>query len=772
MKSGLLFFAFALAALAASPDKPQVQAKLLDHNAFLCSNCFFGASTYYYCFEADGKVLIGYQKIPTLNWVDPATNRLTKVHKSWAPWTSDEEAKTIPLRYDDKYIWVTRPDGKSVKLKQDYKTDIFLNSRQCRDAIRKDADKPGAADCRRRRNFSSIGIPVAAGSPVWCGIAAEMQSSSLKAARKITLQELLRPHRKALALGVLAAIGDGVANLLDPVPLKIVLDNVLKSKSGGGWPNSLILTIAGPDKMAIIRVAAIAVLAIALFGALCKYTEKLLTTSVGQWVMHDLRQTLYFHIQRLSLAYHDQKSTGDLISTVTSDIDAIQSFITSSVLDALIDVLTLTGMIAVMFYINWRFTLIALSIAPILALVVFRYTRSIRKAAREVRKKEGEIVSVIQEVLSSMRVVKAFAREDYEVHRLKEESLENVEIALRARGLKARLAPLVEVIVAVGTGLVLWFGARMVLTGSLSAGSLVLFIWYLGKMYKPMQDLSRMTDAYSKAAIGHERIRKILELEGEVRDQPGARKAPRLKGEIEFDHLTFGYDPKSPALQDVSFKIKSGTVAAFVGPTGAGKTTIISLISRFYDPLSGSVRIDGLDVRRYKQRSLREQISVVLQETVLFQGSVWQNIAYGKPDASRAEILRAAELANASEFIEKLPNGYDTLVGERGVSLSGGQRQRIAIARAVIRNTPILILDEPSSGLDAESEKLVFEALDRLMKGKTSIVIAHRLSTIRSAGMIFVVQDGRLVESGTHEALAAAGGLYAELYEIQFGARK
>ena len=588
--------------------------------------------------------------------------------------------------------------------------------------------------------------------------------------RKFTIRELLKPHRKALALGILAAIGDGAANLLDPVPLKIVLDNVLKSKAPTGWINNLVLSISGPDKLNIIGVAAIAVMLIAVFGAVCTYSEKLLTTTVGQWVMHDLRQTLYFHIQRLSLAYHDQKSTGDLISTVTSDIDSIQTFITAGLLDTLINVLTLVGMVTVMFFIDWRFTLIALSVAPVLAVVVFKYTRSIRKASREVRKKEGEMVSVIQEVLSSMRVVKAFAREEYEAQRLEEESLENVEIALRARTMKARLAPLVEVIVAAGTALVLWFGARLVLDGSLPPGSLVLFVWYLGKMYKPMQELSKMTDSYSKAAVAYERIREIMDRDGDVKDLPGAREIVRMKGAIEFDHVNFAYDQNSPILEDMSFRIEAGQLAAFVGPTGAGKTTIISLIPRFYDPVSGTIKIDGVDIRRVRQKSLREHISLVLQDTVLFQGPVWQNIAYGKPGASRAEIMKAAELANASEFIEKMPKGYDTLVGERGVSLSGGQRQRIAIARAVIRNTPILILDEPSSGLDAESEKLVFEALDRLMKGKTAIVIAHRLSTIRSADVIFVVQDGKLVESGKHDQLAASGGLYAELYDIQFGA--
>jgi ABC-type multidrug transport system, ATPase and permease components len=584
----------------------------------------------------------------------------------------------------------------------------------------------------------------------------------------LTIRHLLKPHSKALALATVAAVGAGIANLLEPWPLKIVLDHVLRSKPATGWLNRLILSTAGSDKMAALEFAAVAVLIIAALNAVCSYSQKSLTTKVGQWVLHDLRQKLYFHIQRLSLPYHDQKRTGDLISRVTSDIDSIQSFISSEMLDALINSLTLIGMVSVMFYINWRFTLIALSVAPPLAAVVYRYTRRIKKAAREVRKKEGEIVSVIQEVLSSIRVVKAFAREDYEQRRLEEQSLEGVEIALRARGLKAKLAPLVSMIVAVGTGLVLWFGARMVMDGSLSVGSLIIFISYLGKMYKPMQDLSKMTDAYSKAAVGYERIREVLDTYPEVTDAPGAVAAKSLKGEIEFVHVNFSYQPDRPVLKDLNFKIEPGQLAALVGPTGAGKSTIISLIPRFYNPTSGIVKIDGYDVMRFRQKSLRQQISFVLQETVLFHAPIWHNIAYGKPDASRAEILRAAELANASEFIEKMPEGYDTLVGERGVTLSGGQRQRIAIARAVIRNTPILILDEPSSGLDAGSEKLVFDALDRLMKDRTTIVIAHRLSTIRSADIIFVVKDGSIIERGKHEELLKSGGLYAELYELQF----
>src|SRR5260221_8680004 len=343
--------------------------------------------------------------------------------------------------------------------------------------------------------------------------------------KPLTIRDLLRPCTRALLWGALAPVGDGVANLFEPWPLKVFLYNVLKSQPAHGWLNQLILSAAGEDKLAVLKLAAAAVLVIAIFGAICSYAQKSLTTTVGQWVLHDLRQTLYFKMQRLSLAYHDQARTGDLISRVTGDIDSIQRFSTSGLLGALINILTLGGMVGVMFYINWRFTLIALSVAPVLAVIVYRYTRQIKKASREVRKKEGEILSVVQEVLSSMRVVKAFAREDYEQHRLEEESLQSVEIALRAPSLKPKLPRMVDVIVAVGTCLVLWFGARMTLAGSLGIGSLLLFVWDLGKMYKPMQELSELTDAYSKAAVGYERIREVLEMNHEVTDLPGARNA-------------------------------------------------------------------------------------------------------------------------------------------------------------------------------------------------------------------------------------------------------
>jgi len=586
--------------------------------------------------------------------------------------------------------------------------------------------------------------------------------------KKISIGSLLRPHIGPLVLGFIAIAGESAANLLQPWPLKIVLDDVLRSHNSHAWTMRIIHQMVGTEALAVLKFACAAVLAIAVLDAICTYAEKYLTTSVAQWISYDLRLTIYAHIQKLSLAFHDNKRTGDLISRVTDDIEAIQSFIMNGLLGVLINVMTLVGMIGVMFWLNWKFTLIALSVVPILFVMVYSYTRRIKKAAREVRKKEGEITSVVQEVLSSIRVVKAFAREDYEVRRLEQESLEAVDIALRARTLKAKLTPLVGIVVAVGTGLVLWFGARLVMTGSLTAGSLVVFILYLGKMYKPMQEISKMTDTYSKAAVGYERLQEVLQTELEVKDLPKAKRAPKFKGEIEFDHVSFSYNEDSQTLKDVSFKIDTGQVSALVGPTGAGKTSIISLLARFYDPDEGVIKIDGTDIKQFQQKSLRQQMSFVLQDTVLFHAPVWQNIAYGKPGSTRAEIIKAAEMANAAEFIEKLPDGYDTIIGERGMTLSGGQRQRIAIARAVIRNTPILLLDEPTSGLDSASEKLVFEALDRLMEGRTVVVIAHRLSTIQRADVIFVVDNGEIAERGKHDELMKLNGIYAELHNLQF----
>src|SRR5215510_1003891 len=474
--------------------------------------------------------------------------------------------------------------------------------------------------------------------------------------KKLKLSHLLRPHRAVLVLAFFAVLGEAVTDLLEPWPLKIVFDYVFGGKHMPAWMSGVLNDTFGLSKVAILHFANLAVIVIALLGAVSSYAEKYLTTSVGQWVMHDLRRVLYHHIHRLSLAYHDRKPTGDLISTVTADIDSIQDFISQALLGIVVNVLTLFGMLLVMFYLNWRFTLIALSVTPFLFAVVYTYTRRIKKASRALRKKEGEVVSIVAEVLNSIHVVKAFAREDYEEARLAQQSLENVEIALRARSLKAKLAPVVQVIVAVGTCLVLWYGVNLVLSGQMTSGSLLVFLLYLGKMYKPMRDLSKMTDTMSKAGVGYERIRDVIETEDTVRNLPGAKKAPNFKGEIQFEHVYFAYDKGYRTLTDIDLRVAPGQLAALVGPTGAGKTTIASLIGRFYDPQKGLVKIDGRDVRRYKLKSLRRQMSFVLQETLLFRAPVWQNIAYGRPEASRAEILHAAELANADEFIRDMPN--------------------------------------------------------------------------------------------------------------------
>ena len=586
-------------------------------------------------------------------------------------------------------------------------------------------------------------------------------------ARKLRVVQLFRPHWKKLALALAAVIGETLADVLEPWPVKVVIDNVLQSKRlAQGWA-AFLFTRAGDDKMAILTVALGAVVLIAVVGAVSSYADKYLTTSVGQWIAHDLRLLLYQRIQRLSLLEHGESRTGDLVSRVTSDIDAVQDFITTALFGIIISLLTLVGMIGIMFYNDWRFTLIALSVAPVMFVIVYFYTRRIKKASRAVKKKETEMLSGITEILASIQTVQAFAREDYEERRFDWESRQNVRIGLDARSTKAKLSPMVDILVAVGTCLVLGYGAHLVLAGRLSTGVLIVFLLYLGKMYKPMRDLSKMTNTVSKAAISFERIQEVLESESRVRDLPAAGHAPPFEGRIEFDRVSFSYGSDIQILKDVSLRIEPGQVAAIVGPSGTGKTTIASLIARFFDPQSGEVKIDGVDVRRFTLKSLRDQISFVLQDTLLFRGTIWENIAYGRPDAPPEDTIQAAELANAHEFIVNMPHGYGTMVGERGVTLSGGQRRRIAIARAIVRNSPILILDEPTAGLDAASERAVVEALDRLMKGRTTLIIAHHLDTIRHADVIFVVKDAEVVETGTHETLLARGGVYARLYDIQ-----
>jgi ATP-binding cassette, subfamily B, bacterial len=595
---------------------------------------------------------------------------------------------------------------------------------------------------------------------------ARVVPGSLPRAGRLRLLPLLRPHWLPLTGALLAVAAETLADVLEPWPIKLVVDNVLQSRPLSGRFAPLV-HLFGADAYAVLNFALAAVVVIAVAGAVGSFVEKYLTTSVSQWLAHDLRQMLYQHIQRLSLLEHGETRAGDLVTRVTSDIDAIQDFVNSALLGIVVSVLTLAGMIGVMFTINWRFTLIALSVVPALFLVVYVYTNRIRTASRAVKRQESELLSGVAEMLSSIHVVQAFAREDYGDRRFASDSRHTVETGLQARTMKARLPPIVDVIVAIGTCLVLGYGARLALAGEISAGVLIVFLLYLSKMYKPLRDLSKMTNTLSRAAVSFERVQEVLGIESRIRDLPGARPAPPLAGRIEFDRVSFSYGADAWILKDVSFTIEAGQVAAIVGPSGTGKTTIASLVPRFFDPQAGAVRIDGTDIRDYTLKSLRDQISFVLQDTQLFRATIWENIAYGRPDAPPEDTIRAAELANAHEFVVNMPLGYATLVGERGASLSGGQRQRVAIARAIVRNTPILILDEPTTGLDAASEQLVIEALDRLMEGRTAIVIAHHLATIRRADVIFVLKDAEIVERGTHEELLARNGLYAELHRIQ-----
>ena len=562
-----------------------------------------------------------------------------------------------------------------------------------------------------------------------------------------------------------------VMSVAGPWPLKIVLDNVVGSHKLPPWLDHLLAPLlGGSSKMQIAIAAAIAAIIIAVLGALGSYIANYYTTSVGQWVANDLRLRTYHHLQQLSLTYYDQHQTGALLSTITADVQTIQAFASGSTLDIAIDMLTIVGMLFIMFYLNWDFTLIAVAVTPFLLLFVSRFKKAVKKATHEVRRQQSNIVSVVEQGLESMRVTKAFGRQDLAQEELGSASRATVDAALKARRIKALLSPIVAVTVSLCVAVVLWRGSALIIAGTMTAGALTVFLAYLTKFFKPVQDLATMTNSIAQTAVGVERVQAILDADAITPERPDAREPAQLKGDIVFDQVAFAYNAESPVLRQVSFHIQPGQMVGVVGPTGGGKSTIVSLIPRFYDPTAGSIHIDGVDIRDYKLQGLRNNIGYVLQETVLFQGTVRENIAYGRAGATEEEIMNAAKLADVDEFVSRMPHGYDSIVGERGDTLSGGQRQRIGIARAIIRDNPILILDEPTAALDTESESMVVQALERLMKGRTVITIAHRLSTIRNSDLIIVLKDGVVAEQGTHDQLMKLNGAYAELYHVQFQA--
>jgi len=581
--------------------------------------------------------------------------------------------------------------------------------------------------------------------------------------------ELIRPYRGWLIVVFVAMLFETAMSISAPWPLKIIIDNVVGEHKLPEFLTWLRDFSSGEHTMGLAAVAALGAVVIALIGAVAGYIDNYYTTSVAQYVANDLRHRLYHHLHRLSLKYYDTHQIGNMLSTITSDVGTIQSFASTALLSILIDSLTILGMVGVMLYLNFDFALIAVGVTPFLLLFVARLKKAVKKATHEVRKRQSDIVGVLQQGLESVRTVKAFGRQGTEEGRLDAASVESVKAALKARRVKSLMSPIVAVTVSLCVAFVLWRGAGLVLSKAMTVGALTVFLSYLKQFFKPVQDLASMTNVIAQAQVGMERMQAILDADTIIPQKPDARDPGKLKGEIAFEHVAFAYDPAAPVLRDINLTIKPGQRVGVCGPTGGGKSTVLSLIPRFYDPTAGRVLIDGTDATSYKLDPLRAQIGFVLQDTVLFAGTIRDNIAYGRLDAKPEEIIAAAKLANAHDFISQMPHGYDSLVGERGLTLSGGQRQRIGIARAVVRNSPILILDEPTAALDTESEKLVMEALEPLMKGRTVITIAHRLSTIRDADKIVVLKGGYVAEEGTHDELIQRNAIYAELYRIQSG---
>jgi subfamily B ATP-binding cassette protein MsbA len=497
------------------------------------------------------------------------------------------------------------------------------------------------------------------------------------------------------------------------------------------------------------------------------YGQTYLMSYVSQKVVIDLREALFRHFQRLSVSYFDRSRTGKVLSYMTNDVGALQGALAQNVIELSTESLTLVGSLIAMLYLHWQLALLTLITVPLVAQAMKLFGKKLRKASGTMQQRAAEITSVLQEMIVSIRLIRLFVREDYETDRFIRENDNNFTAQMKAAQLSATLTPVIEFLAAIAVTVIIWYGGREVISGNLTSGSLIAFLVYAVNISNPVKRLGNVYGNIQRAVAAAERVFDVLDTLPEIEDAPDAIELPPVTGNVSFENVTFEYREGEPALKNLSIEIPAGQILAIVGPSGAGKSTVANLLPRFYDPQAGIIRIDGVDIRNVTVRSLREQIAMVPQETILFNASIYENILYGRLDADREAVIAAAQAANAHDFILQQPNGYETQIGERGSQLSGGQRQRIAIARAILKDPRILILDEATSALDAESERVVQDALDKLMIGRTTFVIAHRLSTIQRADKILVMEKGRMIECGRHTDLLDAGGLYCKLYSLQ-----